>query len=171
MQAKVNNKTYDIELVSKEGNKVQLSLNGKRIELDVVMSEDGFCSLLYKGRSYNAESVNHSEGKYTITTDFKHFDIALSNPQKKYLRNSRGNHIGEAQESIRSPMPGKIINVLVEENQKVQKGDGLLIIEAMKMQSTYTAAQDAEVEKISVREGDSVLRDQLLISFKRNNKQ
>ena len=170
MQAKVNDKTYEIELVSKEGNNVQISLNGKMINLDVVMSEDGFCSLLYEGRSYNAESVSHSEGKYTITTDFKHFDIELSNPQKKYLRN-RNKDMDETQESIVSPMPGKIIKVMVEENQKVQKGDPLLVIEAMKMQSTYTAAQDAEVENVAVSEGDSVLRDQLLISFQRNNKQ
>jgi len=169
MQAKVNNKTYEIELVSKEGNAVQISLNGKVIDLDVIMSESGFCSLLHKDNSYNVESVCHSDGKYTVTTNFKHFNIELSNPQKKYLRNSRNSHVDEAQESISSPMPGKIIQVLVKENQKVKKGDALLVIEAMKMQSTYTAAQDAIVEKIAVNEGDSVLRDQLLISFKRDN--
>lgn len=170
MQAKVNDRTYEIELVSKEGNNVQISLNGKILDLDVVMSEYGFCSLLYNGRSYNAESVCQSEGKYTITTAFKHFDIELSNPQKKYLRN-RNKEMEENQGAIVSPMPGKIIKILVEENQKVQKRDALLVIEAMKMQSTYTAAQDAVIEKIAVSEGDSVLRDQLLISFKKNNKQ
>lgn len=167
MKAKVNDKTYEIELVSKEGNNVRISLDGKTIDLDVVMSENGFCSLLYEGHSYNAESVSHSNGKYTITTNFKHFDVELSNPQKKYLRNT-GNSIDEAQESIVSPMPGKIIKVFIEENQTVKKGDALLVIEAMKMQSTYTAAQDAIVEKVVVNEGDSVLRDQLLISFKKN---
>lgn len=170
MQAKVNGKTYDIELVSKEGNNVQISLNGEILDLDVVMSEDGFCSLLFDGNSYNAESVCHSEGKYTITTNFKHFDIVLSNPQKKFLRNARANVADEMQESIVSPMPGKIIRIMVEENQEVKKGDALLVIEAMKMQSTYTAAQDAVVDKVLVSEGDSVLRDQLLISFKRDNR-
>ncbi len=167
MQAKVNGKTYEIELISKDGNNVQISLNGEIIDLDAVMSEDGFCSLLYQGQSYNAESVRHAEGKYTITTNFKHFDVALSNPQKKYLRN-RGGNTDEAQESITSPMPGKVISILVTEDQEVKKGDALLIIEAMKMQSTYSATQDAVVDKIAVAEGDSVLRDQLLISFKKN---
>lgn len=169
MQAKVNGKTYDIELVSKEGNSVQISLNGDILDLDVVMSETGFCSLLHEGHSYNAESVCHSEGKYTITTNFKHFDIELSSPKKKYLRNTRNSDADEAQESIVSPMPGKIIKVFVTENQEVKKGDALLVIEAMKMQSTYTAAQDATVEKIAVNESDSVLRDQLLISFKKDS--
>lgn len=167
MQAKVNGKIYDIELISKEGNNVQISLNGEILDLDVVMSEDGFCSLLYDGNSYNAESVCHSEGRYTITTNFKHFDIELSNPQKKFVRNTRTGTVDEALDSIVSPMPGKIIRVMVEANQEVKKGDPLLVIEAMKMQSTYTATQDAVVEKVAVNEGDSVLRDQLLISFKK----
>ena len=168
MQAKVNGKIYDIELVSKEGNNIQISLNGEIIDLDVAMSETGFCSLLYDGNSYNAESVYHTEGKYTITTNFKHFDIELSSPQKKYLRNLRNNQ-DEAQESIVSPMPAKIIKIFISEGQEVKKGDALLVIEAMKMQSTYTAAQNAIIEKIAVNEGDSVIRDQLLIGFKKDN--
>jgi len=51
---------------------------------------------------------------------------------------------------------------------EVKQGDPLIVVEAMKMQSTYRAAQDAIVEKVHVEEGDSVARDQLLISFKKN---
>lgn len=129
------------------------------------MSESGFCSIIHEGRSYNAESVRHSEGRYTITTNFRNFDIELSNPQKKYLR-GRQSAAEEVQETITSPMPGKIIKVMVQENKEVKQGDPLIIVEAMKMQSTYTAAQNAIVEKIHVEEGDSVDRDELLISFK-----
>lgn len=57
---------------------------------------------------------------------------------------------------------------MVSENREVKQGDPLIVVEAMKMQSTYRAAQDAIVEKIHVEEGDSVTRDQLLISFKKN---
>jgi biotin carboxyl carrier protein len=65
-------------------------------------------------------------------------------------------------------MPGKVIKILVSENMEVKQGDPLIVVEAMKMQSTYTAAQDAIVEKIHIEEGDSVVRDQLLITFKTN---
>jgi len=51
---------------------------------------------------------------------------------------------------------------------EVKQGDPLIVVEAMKMQSTYTAAQNAIVDKIHVEEGDSFARDQLLISFKTN---
>ena len=167
MRAKIDNRIRDVEMISKDGNKVEISVDGKIYDIDVVMSESGFCSIIYEGRSYNAESVRHSEGKYSITTNFRHFDIELSNAQKKYLR-GRQSSVDEIQETIISPMPGKVIKILVTEDMEVKQGDPLIVVEAMKMQSTYSAAQDAIVEKIHIEEGDSVLRDQLLITFKTN---
>ena len=167
MKAQIDNRLREVELLSKDGNKVEISVDGKVYDIDVVMSEIGFCSIIHEGRSYNAESVRHSEGKYTITTNFRHFDIELSNPQKKYLR-GRQSTVDDVQETITSPMPGKIIKVMVSEGMEVKQGDPLIVVEAMKMQSTYTAAQNAIVDKIHIAEGDSVLRDQLLITFKTN---
>lgn len=167
MKAKIGNRICEVELISKEGNRVEVTLDGKTYDIDVVMSESGFCSILHEGRSYNAESVRHSEGKYTISTHFRHFDIELSNPQKKYIR-GRQSAAEEVQETITSPMPGKVIRIMVAEDTEVKQGDPLIVVEAMKMQSTYTAAQNAIVDKIHVEEGDSVARDQLLISFKTN---
>ena len=167
MKAKTGSRTCEVEMISKDGNKVEITVDGKLYDIDVVMSESGFCSILYGGRSYNAESVRHSEGKYTITTNFRYFDIELSHPQKKYLR-GRQQTMEEVQETITSPMPGKIVKIMVSEEMEVKQGDPLIVVEAMKMQSTYTAAQNAIVEKIHVEEGDSVIRDQLLISFKTN---
>lgn len=169
MKAKINNRVCEVELISKDGNKVEVSVDGKIYNIDVVMSENGFCSILHDGCSYNAESVRHTEGKYTITTNFRHFDIELSNPQKKYLRSSSQTMDADIQETIVSPMPGKIVKVLIAEDDEVKQGDALIVVEAMKMQSTYTAAQDAVVEKVHVEAGDSVTRDQVLISFKKMN--
>ncbi|MCE5178710.1 MAG: acetyl-CoA carboxylase biotin carboxyl carrier protein subunit [Porphyromonadaceae bacterium] len=167
MKAKTGSRTCEVEMISKDGNRVEITVDGKLYDIDVVMSENGFCSILHGGRSYNAESVRHSEGKYTITTNFRYFDIELSSPQKKYLR-GRQQIMDEVQETITSPMPGKIVKIMVSEEMEVKQGDPLIVVEAMKMQSTYTAAQNAIVEKIHVEEGDSVIRDQLLISFKTN---
>lgn len=168
MQAKVNGKTYDIELVEKNGNNVKIKLNGEIVEIDATLTETGFCSILHNGHSYNAEVVNHDEGKYTITADFRRYEVELQSPRKKYIRNG-GAADEEVQDCIKAPMPGKIIAVLVEKGSRVKKGDPLIIIEAMKMQSTYTASQDTVVESVEVAEGDSVLSDQLLITFKHDN--
>lgn len=172
MIAKINGKERDIELVSKDGNRVSLKIDGKPVDVDVTLSEKGFCSILHDGHSYNAEIVRDNDSDYIITTDFKRFDISLSRPRKKYIRPGEVDD-DELQESILAPMPGKIVNVLVVPGTKVHKGDPLLIIEAMKMQSTYSASQDATVENVAVKDGDTVLTNQLLISFQRtdNNEQ
>lgn len=168
MQASINGKSYDIELISKEGNYVQVKINGEIIDLDVVMSEAGFCSIIHNGKSYNSECVNTSEGKYIITANFRRYEVELQNPRKKFLRTVNG--VGaDVQNSIKAPMPGKIVKVFVKSGDSVRKGDPLLVIEAMKMQSTYTASQDATVKNVEVEEGDAVLGNQLLISFEHDN--
>lgn len=165
MQAKVNEKTYDIELLEKNGDNVRIRLNGEVIEVDAVMTETGFCSIIHNGRSYNAECVNPSEGKYVITANFRRHEVELLNPRKKYLRGAAAAE-EEAQDYINAPMPGKIVAVLVQPGIRVRKGEPLLIVEAMKMQSTYTASQDAVVESVEVNEGDAVLAGQRLVSFR-----
>jgi len=86
MKAKIGNRSCEVEMISKDGNRVEISVDGKIYDIDVVMSESGFCSILHEGRSYNAEAVRHAEGKYTITTNFRYFDIELSNPQKRDMQ-------------------------------------------------------------------------------------
>lgn len=164
MQAKVNGTTYDITLVEKEDNKVKVNLNGEIIDIDAVMTETGFCSILHNGKSYNAECVNPSEGKYIITSNFHRYEVELQNPRKKYMRGGAAAE-DDVQDSIKAPMPGKIVKVFVTPGQKVCKGDPLLVIEAMKMQSTYTASQDATVDTVEVTDGESVLADKVLVTF------
>lgn len=63
---------------------------------------------------------------------------------------------GAGEASVNAPMPGKIVNVLVSEGQKVNSGDVLLILEAMKMQNEIAATQAGTVKAINVAAGQSV---------------
>jgi biotin carboxyl carrier protein len=166
MQAKINNRLCEIELLSKEENKVEVLLDGKIYEIDIVMAENGFCSILYHGNSYNAEAIKNEDGTlYTITTNFQHFDIELANPQKKYLRNRKKGEIDDTQNIIASPMPGKVIDILVSEGDVLKEGKGAIVVESMKMQNTFAVSHPCRVKKINVSVGDSVNRDQILITL------
>ena len=57
MEIHIGDRVADVTLVSKDGNKVVLSIDGKPIEVDVVMAENGSCSILHDGNSYNAELI------------------------------------------------------------------------------------------------------------------
>ncbi len=67
---------------------------------------------------------------------------------------------------VRSFIPGTIVDILVEEGQKVQKGDELLILEAMKMQNRLKCPADGTIKKIGVKKGDKVTKGLVLIELK-----
>ena len=62
-------------------------------------------------------------------------------------------------------MPGKIVSILVKEGDKLSAGDTVLVIEAMKMQSNFKVTSDCSVKEILVKEGDSVVNDQVLVKL------
>ena len=64
-----------------------------------------------------------------------------------------------------SPMPGQVVKVCVQENQKVNSGDDLIILDAMNMENILKADKDAVIKKINIKEGDTVSVDQELIVF------
>ncbi len=66
---------------------------------------------------------------------------------------------------IKAPMPGKVIEVIVAEGDTVAKGDGILILEAMKMENVLKAAHDCTIKKILVSTGVSVEKAQILIEL------
>ena len=69
-------------------------------------------------------------------------------------------------DKIAAPMPGKITKIFVSPNQKVQKGDALLVMEAMKMEYTLKSDIEAEVETLNAKLGDQVTLGQLLVQLK-----
>jgi propionyl-CoA carboxylase alpha chain len=66
---------------------------------------------------------------------------------------------------LRSPMPGLIVSVAVQPGEEVKAGQDLCILEAMKMENVLKAEQDGRVEEVRVRPRDTVVADQVLITF------
>lgn len=76
----------EIELVSKEDNKVVLTIDGKTFEADVVMAENGNCNILMDGRSSNAQLIRKENGKsYKVNTHYSSFNVEIIDSQAKYL--------------------------------------------------------------------------------------
>ena len=165
MEIHIGKRIAEIELVSKDGNKVQLTIDGKPYEVDVVMAENRICSILHDGQSYNAELIKSEGGKnYRVNTHFSSYSIDIVDSQAKYLR-TRKKEEDKQDDKIVSPMPGKIVSILVKEGDKLSAGDTVLVIEAMKMQSNFKVTSDCSVKEILVKEGDSVVNDQVLVKL------
>mgnify|MGYP003159732474 CR=1 FL=1 len=154
MEIHIGNRVADVSLVNKEGNKVQLTIDGKPYEVDIVMAENGSCSILHEGNSYNAELIQ-KESK-------KSYDVDIVDTQAKYLRMKKGDDTRQ-DDKIIAPMPGKVVKIPVQKGDHLQAGDIVIVLEAMKMQSNYKVNSECIVKDILVNEGDSVNGNQTLI--------
>jgi biotin carboxyl carrier protein len=69
---------------------------------------------------------------------------------------------------IKAPMPGKVLDVVVKEGDKIEKGAAILILEAMKMENVLKAEFDCSIKKVLVNSSESVEKNQVLVEFDLN---
>ena len=139
------------------------------LDVDVVMAENGVCSILMDGISYNAELIRAEGGKnYTVNTLFASLGVEILDAKAKLL--SARKKDGEKQtDRIISLMPGKVVRVMVAAGDRLSAGDTVLVIEAMKMQSNFKVSEDCVVREVLVNEGDLVNSDQVLVWLNLND--
>ena len=165
MEIHIGDRVADVTLVSKEGNKVKLTIDGKPCEVDIVMAENGSCSILHEGNSYNAGLVCGEGGKsYDVNMFYRSYHVDIVDTQAKYLHMKRGAE-EKQDDKIVAPMPGKVVSIPVSEGDRLSAGDIVVVLEAMKMQSNYKVNADCVVRRILVSEGESVNAGQTLIEL------
>lgn len=165
MEIHIGDRVADVSLVSKEGNKVTLTIDGEKVEVDIVFSENGSCSIIHDGNSFNAGLVRSEGGKsYDVSILRKAYQVEIVDSQAKYL-NTRRSEEEKASNQMFAPMPGKIVSIAAKEGDRLKAGDIVVVLEAMKMQSNYKATADCIVKKIYVNEGDSVNANQLMVEL------
>lgn len=165
MEIHIGNRIADVSLISKEGNNVSVSIDGVVYDVDVVMTENGACSILHDGKSYNAGLIRSNGGKnYKVNMHFSSYTVDIVDTQAKYLRMKKSNK--EIQnDSLQSPMPGKVVKIPVNVGDRLNAGDTAIVIEAMKMQSNYKVNADCFIKEILVQEGEAVNANQELITL------
>ena len=163
MEIHTGKRIAEIELISKDGNKVQLTLDGKLYDVDIVMAENGSCSILHDGKSYNAELVRSESGKqYEVNTLFSSHSVDIVDTQAKYLRMKKKEEKRQDNKIV-APMSGKIVKIPVKPGDILRPDDTAVVIEAMKMQNNYKVSSECVVSDILVAEGDTVNENQIIM--------
>ncbi len=150
--------------ISREGNQLCVSVDDEIYNVDLVKVGPAEYSVLYKGKSYNIEVVPGREPKhYTVNTFYFTHEIEVVDAETRYMR-SRDNAAGShASNIIRSPMPGKIVKILANVGDRVDVGQTVIIVSAMKMESEFKATKAGRISDIPVAEGDTVDGNQVLV--------
>jgi biotin carboxyl carrier protein len=158
----INDRNALVEVHSREGNKVIISIDGKKYNADVVMVEEGVYSIIIDNKSHNIELINTDSKNYLVNTYSKSYNVEIVDAESKYLK-SRRRDDGHEEAVISSPMPGKIVKILVKVGDEVKAGDTVIIVSAMKMESEYKVKKDRVIKDIKVKEGDTIQAHQPLV--------
>ena len=164
LQLTVNDKnTYSI--TNEDGH---LVLNDTPADWDASQQPNGLVSVLYKGKSYTAiiENTDRKNKEVTLTVNGQRYKTSIKEPIDLLLSNM-GMDLKAMQkaEPIKAPMPGMVLKILVTPGQQINKGDGLVILEAMKMENILKATSAAVVKAIRVNERTAVEKGAVLIEL------
>ena len=157
----VNDIEYLIEIIDER----HISVNGRTLTVDFnSVSGQPVYSLLVDGTSSEAY-VYPGEEKWEVLLMGRQFQVMVEDERDKRLRAAAGGSVSEAGEyHLKAPMPGMVVSILVEEGQKIEKGQVLLILESMKMQNELKSPRAGNIGRLRVKAGESVEQRQTLLS-------
>ena len=134
-------------------------IDGRTIAIDAAKTTPGAYSILLAGRSFEVTVEGAGDG-LLLRTAGREFHVEIFDPRS--WRRGRGGSVEiEGRQQVAAPMPGKIVRVLAALGQKVEAGQGLLVIEAMKMQNEIRSPKSGTVERLA-REGQTVNAGEIL---------
>jgi pyruvate carboxylase subunit B len=157
--ATIEGQEFDIGLVEPG----VVTIDGAPHTVDLQSIDGGFHYSLLAGAVSYEVFVERCEDVCFVTIEGHRYQVHVEDERVRRLGDRAHAVLEEpAQEEILSPMPGLVVAVLVEEGQVVQTGEGMLILEAMKMENEIRAPRNGVVERVNVFPGQRVSKDDLL---------
>ncbi len=156
LQAELNNEKHEIE-IERDGEKVFARIDEREYKLDASEVEPNVYLLKNENQIYEIfVSPNEKQGEpLKVKTGNDEFEINLFDPKR--LRGSGGSDAdADGIAEIKTAMPGKLVRVLVEAGAEIKSGEGVLVVEAMKMQNEMKSPKDGVVKEIRFDEGATV---------------
>lgn len=151
-------RTVELE---RDSTRWKISLDGQPVDADAVEIAPGTLSLLLDGQSHEVHVTPASGGLLKIQIGLQEFTAEVADP-----RAWRGRRHGalevEGRQQVIAPMPGKVVRLLVKVGDKVESGQGLLVVEAMKMQNEIRSPKSGTVERLLAKEGQPVNAGEVL---------
>jgi len=140
----------------------QITLDGRRLEADAVEVAPNTYSILIEGQSHQIRVAPLPDGTLTVHSDLVEYQAEVSDP-RSWRGRRHGAHEAQGRQPVAAPMPGKVVRLLVAEGDRVQAGQGLAVVEAMKMQNEIRSPKGGKVEKLLAREGQPVNAGEVLL--------
>jgi biotin carboxyl carrier protein len=151
ISAKAGQQILDVDIERRDGS-YRVEVDGVRYEVDALKLEGAFFSILTEGRSYEV-SVEARGDTYFVRHGASELLVTLSDPSRQARDASEA---GVGPENIVTMMPGKVVRLLVAEGDEVEADQGLVVVEAMKMENEIAASKKGKVGSVNVEPGETV---------------
>ena len=153
----VHGEERQIEVRETTPDKFVVTIGEKSFEVDAKSLSDSTLSMIIDNEAYCIESEEDEGGGDNLLVRGQVVHCEVLDLRKVRLREAQASAENDAGPTvIKSPMPGKVVSVLVQDGQEVKKGDGLVVVEAMKMENELKSPKDGIVKDITAVEGAAV---------------
>jgi biotin carboxyl carrier protein len=159
--ATLDGETHLIEVTS-AGGRFRVRVGEELRDVDARLQPQGICSLLIGGVSYVVD-VKEEGGWFLVDVAGETYRIQVEEETRHIIRTRGGVEPRHGGQILAAPMPGKVVRVEVEAGQRVEPGDGLIVIEAMKMENEFRAGGAGTVREVRVQAGQAVNAGDILI--------
>jgi len=159
-RAEMAGETIPVE-VTGEGGLYRVVVGDTTSDVDARQVAEGIWSILIEGASHIVD-VSEEDGVSLVEVDGESYSIRVEE-ETRYIIRTRGGKAGASGQVLKAPMPGKVVLVEVEVGQVVAAGDGLLVLEAMKMENEFRAVASGTVVEIRVEAGQAVNLGDVLV--------
>jgi biotin carboxyl carrier protein len=148
-------KTSHVVDLQKDGASYKVFLDGQLVDANVMLAAPHAVSVLLNGAAFEIHIAPSLDGAYKLQTGPHEFQAEVRDP-RAWRGRKHGALEVEGRQQILAPMPGKVIRLLVKVGDEVEAGQGLLVVEAMKMQNEIRSPKKGKVERLQAEEGQLV---------------
>jgi len=164
---------FEIELNGPDGKKrrtveferkddgCRVAIDGKAVNADAIQVSPNAVSVLLEGQSFEIHLTRSIDGKIKLRCGPHEFSAEVIDP-RAWRGRKHGAMEVEGRQEILAPMPGKVVRLLAAAGDAVEAGQGLLVVEAMKMQNEIRSPKKGKVERMLAKEGQAVNAGEVL---------
>lgn len=160
-EIQIAGRTRVVEL-TRNSDTWRIALDGKEADADAMQIAPGVFSILLDGQSYGVRVTPEVNGALKLQSGEHEFAAEVADP-RAWRGRRHGAVEAKGRQQVVAPMPGKVVRVLVAAGEKVEAGQGLLVVEAMKMQNEVRSPKSGVVERLMVKEGQAVNAGEVLV--------
>jgi biotin carboxyl carrier protein len=147
----------------------KIKYQGKTVDIKLREDPNGFSYIVWKNKKYMLDVIEKNQNRYTIMINGVWHSFTVETPislKRRRFLEQQGD--SSSTMSVEAPMPGKIIDILVEEGAEVKEGESIIILEAMKMQNEIASSVSGVVKSVAVKKNDTVMKDDVLIEIQKS---